>query len=191
MGSDHCGAIEMSTAALVLRCEWGGGWPVYVDGVQVARILVGQTLVLPVEPGAHSLRLGDGWRRSRKVSVIVPSGREARFVCRRIIDAADADAERSTRMPVIGDIEDMYQAAGSLGTVAWHHNWIVVEPEDLPSRPAWAVERDPSLGADSCAQAPGTICCACDQPIQSGQPARRRETGWAHDVCPPVRLSDK
>jgi len=94
-------------------------------------------------------------------------------------------------MPVIGDIEDMYQAAGSLGTVAWHHNWIVVEPEDLPSRPAWAVERDPSLGADSCAQAPGTICCACDQPIQSGQPARRRETGWAHDVCPPVRLSDK
>lgn len=177
----------MSAATLVLRCESGGGWPVYVDGVQVARILCGQTLVLPVEAGAHTLRLGDGWRRSREVSIIVRSGIQARFVCRRITD--DAGPEPSTWVPVIGDLEGLYQAGRWLGTAVWQHNWIVVEPEELPSRPGRAVERDPSLGADSYAQAPGTVCRTCDQPIRSGQPARRRGTGWVHDVCPPVRLS--
>jgi hypothetical protein len=179
----------MPAATLLLRCESGGGWPVYVDGVQVARILPGQTLALPVEPGAHTLRLGGGWRRSREVSIIVPSGREARFVCRRITDDPGPDTEQSTWVPVIGDLEDLYLAARWLSTAVWHHNWIVVDPEELPSRPGWAVERDPSLGADSYAQAPCTVCRACDQPIQSGQPARYRETGWVHDVCPPAWLS--
>jgi len=175
----------MPAATLLLWCESGGGWPVHVDGVQVARILPRETLVLPVEPGAHTLRVGDGWRRSREVSITVPSGGQARFVCRRITD--DTGPDRSTWVPVIGDIEDLFEVAGLLGTVAWEHRWIVVEP-DLPSRPGWAGERDPSLGAESYAQAAGTVCRVCDQPIQSGQPARRRETGWAHDVCPPPRL---
>jgi hypothetical protein len=179
----------MPAAALLLRCESGGGWPVYVDGVRVvARILAGQTMEFPVDPGAHTLRLGEGWRRSREVSIIVPAGSQARFVCRPITDPGP-DPEGSTDAPLIGDIEGFYLAARWLGTVAWHHNWIVVEPEELPRRPRRAVERDPSLGADSYAQAPGAVCCACDQPIRPGQPARRRETGWVHDVCPPGRLS--
>lgn len=173
-------------AALRLRCEAGGGWPVYVDGVQVARLLPRQTLVLAVEPGAHTLRLGDGWRRSREVSVLVRAGSQASFVCRRITDAGPGD---STWVPVMGDLEDLYLAARWLGTAAGQHHWIVVEPDELPGRPRRAVERDPSAGADSYAQAPGTVCRACDQPIRSGQPARRRETGWVHDVCPPAGLS--
>jgi hypothetical protein len=146
----------MSAAALLLRCESGGGWSVYVDGVLVARILPGETLVLPVQPGVHTLRLGDGWRRSREVSVSVLAGREARFVCRRVIDDPSPDTERPTLVPVIGDIEGLYLAAQWLGTVAWHHNWIVVEPEELPSRPAWAIElctmsaRRPGCPARSC-----------------------------------------
>lgn len=159
-----------------------------MDGVQVARILAGQTLELPVQPGAHTLRLGKGWRRSREVSIIVPPDRQARFVCWPITDPGP-EPEGSTDAPVIGDIEGLYLVARWLGTVAWHHNWIVVEPEELSARSSRAVERDPSLGADNYAQAPGAVCCACDQPILPGQPARRREAGWAHDVCPPARLS--
>jgi hypothetical protein len=188
LGQRSLRSTGMPAATLLLRCESGGGWAVYVDGVQVARILAGQTLEFPVEPGAHTLRLGEGWRRSREVSIMVPPGRQARFVCRPITDPGP-DPEGSTDAPLIGDIEALYLVARWLGTVAWHHHWIVVEPEEVPRLPGRAVERDPSLGADSYARAPGAVCCACAQPIQPGQPARRRETGWVHDVCPPARLS--
>jgi hypothetical protein len=40
-------------------------------------------------------------------------------------------------------------------------------------------------GEDHSAHAAGRICKSCDQPIGTGQPARRRgEADWVHDVCP-------
>jgi hypothetical protein len=40
---------------------------------------------------------------------------------------------------------------------------------------------------DLYAHAPGRICKKCDRRINASEPARRRgESGWVHDVCPPV-----
>jgi len=42
---------------------------------------------------------------------------------------------------------------------------------------------------DLYAHAPGRICTKCDRRIEAREPARRRgESGWAHDVCPPVGI---
>lgn len=39
-------------------------------------------------------------------------------------------------------------------------------------------------GADHFSHAQGRICANCDRRIEAGQPARRRQAGWVHDVCP-------
>jgi hypothetical protein len=41
--------------------------------------------------------------------------------------------------------------------------------------------------ADHAAHVAGKVCVTCGREIETGQPARRRgESGWAHDICPPV-----
>jgi len=66
----------------------------------------------------------------------------------------------------------------------------VPNPGDIAARglaQAHFGERERDTGEDHCAHAAGAICESCGQAIEAEQPARRRgDSGWVHDVCPPV-----
>ena len=72
----------MTTLSITRPREWFGRFrklKVLLDGATVARIGVGETVVLEVEPGRHALQLEMDWCRSPVLEVHVEAGTGLRY----------------------------------------------------------------------------------------------------------------
>lgn len=61
-------------------------YKVMLDGDNVGKIKIGQTLEIPVEPGVHELYVKVDWSRSKKTMFTVVDGEKQQFRCRNRVN---------------------------------------------------------------------------------------------------------
>lgn len=55
---------------------------VMLDENKVAKVNIGKTIEIPVEPGTHELYVKIDWERSKKIMITVVEGKKQHFRCR-------------------------------------------------------------------------------------------------------------